>query len=103
MCRVNVLNVLSSRNQRIPELAAAIEARFIAVPTYVDRLSSHYLAAAAFGFAFQGCANKDVYSLLAGRAKALKSLPIHDYNNLKTALAAAGVAFPDDVTSVADA
>jgi hypothetical protein len=103
MCRVNVLNAFSVRNQKAPEILEHFETQFLSAPTKLDTLTSHYLSALAYALSFQDSKKAELYSAIAKRAGAIGAFPESDYVNLENALKKAGVALPSEVKRSAEA
>jgi hypothetical protein len=99
------------RRVKAPEVAAFIEARFMGtapadkvlpLPSSADpfsALSSHYLGSLAFAFYAQASGSAEFWTRLAKQAEALGSLEQCDFDNLKLALEARGMAMPANVTA----
>lgn len=103
-CRnlVNLVSSFSATQQPVPiELLQLLDDRFDAAS--LAELDSHYLSSLAYSVFAQGNPPlKDLFGRIAARAVELGGLAEAHYDNLATALAAAGVPFPDKVQRLPD-
>jgi hypothetical protein len=101
-CRVNVVNCFTVRRQQIPDVTNHIKNRFLSEPSAWKELDGHYLAALAFSFYAQRAGDKAFFDSVVARCNELGKLHACDFDNINTAISAAGLTMPSSVQKIPD-